>query len=60
MNLENGLGGRGGVEVKNFVVAAVIGIALATAQRALAADDILATKASPEDESAFGSGAGPA
>jgi high affinity Mn2+ porin len=33
--------------VKKFVVGAVIGIALATAQRALAADDILATKAPP-------------
>jgi high affinity Mn2+ porin len=36
-----------GVTVKRFVVGVVIGVALATAQRALAADDIIVTKAPP-------------
>jgi high affinity Mn2+ porin len=37
----------GGVAVKKFVVGAVIGVALATAERALAADDSMPTKAPP-------------
>ena len=37
----------GGVTVKKFVVGAVIGVALATAEHALAADDIMPTKAPP-------------
>ncbi len=44
MTIENGRG-VGWVRVKKFVVGAVIGIALATAERALAADDIMVTKA---------------
>ncbi len=41
------MGLRGGVRVKKFVLGAVIGIALATAECALAADDIMVTKAAP-------------
>jgi high affinity Mn2+ porin len=39
--------GAGGVAVKKFVLGAVIGVALATAEKARAADDIMATKAPP-------------
>ena len=37
----------GGVEVGKFLLAAVIGVALATAEKALAADDVMLTKAAP-------------
>jgi high affinity Mn2+ porin len=39
--------GAGGVAVKKFVLGAVIGVALATAEKARAADDIMVTKAPP-------------
>jgi high affinity Mn2+ porin len=44
---------RGGVTVNKFVVGAVIGIALATAERALAADNSMPTKAPPPAAAAY-------
>jgi high affinity Mn2+ porin len=40
-------GMRGGAAVKQFVLGAVIGLALANAEKARAADDIMVTKAAP-------------
>ena len=47
MTIENGHVMPRGAAVKTFVVGAVIGVLLTTAERTLAADDIIPTKASP-------------